>query len=53
MSTTTFTSPVVATYGSDDPSAPLVVLLHGRGSNEQEILALAAHLPSGPQYAAV
>ncbi|MET3720897.1 MULTISPECIES: hypothetical protein [unclassified Arthrobacter] len=29
---------VVATAGSTDPSAPLVVLLHGRGSNEGEIL---------------
>ena len=44
---------VVATTGSDDPTAPLVVLLHGRGSHEREILALAAHLPAGPTYAAV
>lgn len=43
----------VATSGSDDPDAPLVVLLHGRGSHEQEILALAGHLPEGPAYAAV
>ncbi|RYV49643.1 luciferase family protein [Pengzhenrongella frigida] len=49
----TFTPPVVATYGSTDPSAPLVVLLHGRGSDEREILGLAAHLPTGPTYAAV
>ena len=46
-------SPVVATHGSADPSAPLVVLLHGRGSHEQEIISLAAHLPAGPAYAAV
>ena len=52
-STGTFTAPVVATYGSDDPQAPLVVLLHGRGSNEQDILGLAAHLRAGPAYAAV
>ncbi|WP_068264992.1 alpha/beta hydrolase [Janibacter limosus] len=45
--------PVVATYGSNDPSAPLVVLLHGRGSQESEIISLAPHLPTGPQYAAV
>jgi hypothetical protein len=32
-----FEAPVVATYGATDPSAPLVVLLHGRGSNEREI----------------
>ena len=43
----------VATAGSTDPQAPLVVLLHGRGSHEQEILALADHLPTGPAYAAV
>jgi phospholipase/carboxylesterase len=48
-----FPSPVVATTGSTDPAAPLVVLLHGRGSHEREILALADHLPAGPVYAAV
>jgi len=53
MTTSTFSAPVVATYGSIDPGAPLVVLLHGRGSDEASILALAPHLPSGPAYAAV
>lgn len=53
MTVTTFPSPVVASHGSEDPTAPLVVLLHGRGSTEREILGLADHLPSGPQYAAV
>ena len=53
MTTDAFGPPVVATHGSDDPSAPLVVLLHGRGSDEREILELAAHLPAGPAYAAV
>jgi phospholipase/carboxylesterase len=48
-----FAPPVVATAGSADPAAPLVVLLHGRGSDEQEILTLADHLPAGPGYAAV
>jgi phospholipase/carboxylesterase len=48
-----FPPPIVATHGATDPSAPLVVLLHGRGSNEQEILSLAAHLPDGLAYAAV
>ena len=48
-----FAPPVVATYGASDPAAPLVVLLHGRGSNEREILSLAQHLPDGPEYAAV
>ena len=51
--TAAFAPAVVATAGSTDPTAPLVVLLHGRGSNEQEILGLAAHLPVGPAYAAV
>ena len=50
---TVFGDPVVARHGADDPFAPLVVLLHGRGSNEQEILSLAPHLPSGVEYAAV
>lgn len=53
MTTDTFAPPVVATHGSPDPAAPLVVLLHGRGSNETEILGLAVHLPTGPAYAAV
>src|SRR5512145_1218877 len=53
MTTETYALPVVATYGSTDPMAPLVVLLHGRGSSETEILGLASHLPTGPEYAAV
>lgn len=53
MSAGTFAPPVVETYGATDPAAPLVVLLHGRGSNEREILGLAALLPAGPEYAAV
>jgi len=53
VSDQTFEAPVVATYGATNPSAPLVVLLHGRGSSEQDIISLAAHLPAGPAYAAV
>lgn len=53
MVTGTFTQPVVATYGNADASAPLVVLLHGRGSDEQEILSLAPHLGAGPAFVAV
>lgn len=45
--------PVVAWRHPDDPSRPLVVLLHGRGADEQSILGLAEHLPDGPTYAAV
>jgi phospholipase/carboxylesterase len=51
-----FPAPVVAHRGAaalEDPGAPLVVLLHGRGSHEQEIIALADELPVGPAYAAV
>ena len=48
-----FGDPVVATYGSTDPTAPLVVLLHGRGADEAGIIGLAQHLPAGPAYAAV
>ncbi len=48
-----FADPVVAWRGSNDPNAPLVVLLHGRGSNEADIIGLADHLPAGAAYAAV
>ena len=50
---TAFAEPVVAWRGATDPDAPLIVLLHGRGSNEADIIALADHLPVGPTYAAV
>jgi len=49
----TFAPPTVATAGSADPHAPLVVLLHGRGADEASILPLAQLLPTGPSYAAV
>ena len=48
-----FGTPAVAYHGTRSPQAPLVVLLHGRGSHEREIISLAAHLPEGPMYAAV
>lgn len=50
---TAFPAPVVLTDGPTDGAAPLVVLLHGRGSTEAEILSLAPHLPRGLAYAAV
>jgi len=50
---TTFGAPVVATYSDADAMSPLVVLLHGRGSNEHDIISLASHLPTGIGYAAV
>lgn len=48
-----FPAPVLARAGSSDPAAPLVVLLHGRGSAESEIVSLAEHLPAGPAYVAL
>ena len=48
-----FPSPTVAHHGSTDPAAPLVVLLHGRGSHELDIIGLARQLPVGPAYVAV
>src|SRR5215213_8082193 len=53
MSPSTFAAPVVAWHGADDPATPLVVLLHGRGSHEREIIGLAGHLAPGASYAAV
>jgi phospholipase/carboxylesterase len=50
---TAFAAPVVAWRGQQDGERPLVVLLHGRGSNEADIVALADHLPDGLDYAAV
>jgi phospholipase/carboxylesterase len=46
-------SPVVAARGPDGPLVPLVVLLHGRGSDEKQIIGLADQLPPGIRYAAV
>jgi phospholipase/carboxylesterase len=50
---TVLPEPVVLTAGSTDPAAPLVVLLHGRGSSERDIIELAAHLPQRAAYVAV
>lgn len=53
MSTTTLPAPALVTHGSTDSTAPLVVLLHGRGSDEHALDALAGTLPQGPQYVAL
>jgi phospholipase/carboxylesterase len=45
--------PVVVTRGPSSRDLPLVVLLHGRGSHEGEIIGLADQLPEGNVYAAV
>ena len=48
-----FAEPVIAQRGSTDSHGPLVVLLHGRGSNEADIIGLANHLPGDAAYVAV
>jgi phospholipase/carboxylesterase len=48
-----FAEPVVARRDSTSPDAPLVVLLHGRGSNEDDIIGLAHQLPAEAAYVAV
>jgi len=45
--------PTIAWHSPDDPRKPLVILLHGRGSRETDIITLADHLPTGLSYAAV
>ena len=50
---TGFAEPVVTHRGATDADAPLVVLLHGRGSDEEQIAVLAGHLPRRLAYAAV
>ena len=50
---TAFAAPVVTYRGSTEPDVPLVVLLHGRGSDEEQIATLAAQLPADLAYAAV
>ena len=45
--------PLVQWHSTDDPTQPLVVLLHGRGSRETEIIGLADYLPAAASYAAV
>jgi phospholipase/carboxylesterase len=50
---TTFAEPVLTRRGATDPEASLVVLLHGRGSDEEQIATLAGHLPRRLAYAAV
>lgn len=51
--TNAFDEPKVVWRSPDTSDRPLVVLLHGRGADEAGIIGLAAHLPTGPSYAAV
>ena len=48
----TWPSPVVVNRGVTGPGVPLVVLLHGRGSDEEEIIGLADRLPVRPPFVA-
>ncbi|GLY12987.1 esterase [Kineosporia sp. NBRC 101677] len=51
-----FPEPVVAHHSgrpAEGERRPLVVLLHGRGSNEQDIVGLAGHLPETAEYVAL
>ena len=46
--------PLVARWGAQHPSAPLVVLLHGNGTSEHSMIEIAPWLPHGPvAYVAV
>ncbi|MBC7290295.1 MAG: serine esterase [Actinotalea sp.] len=49
----TLPPPTVAWAADDDPSRPLVVLLHGRGADESGILGLAGYLPPGASCVAL
>lgn len=42
----------IQSRSSNDPHSPLVLLFHGRGSNAQEIIELANHLPQSATYVA-
>lgn len=45
--------PLVVGKGAGDASAPLVILLHGRGRTERDIIDLAEHLPVEAEYVAL
>lgn len=46
------TAPVVVRAGSTAEDAPVVVLLHGRGADENDLIGLADHLPQHLAYLA-
>jgi phospholipase/carboxylesterase len=46
--------PMLARWGTEHPSAPLVVALHGNGTSEHSMIEIAPWLPHGPvAYVAV
>jgi len=40
--------PMVARWGSDHPSVPMTVLLHGNGTSEHSLIEMSPWLPHGP-----
>lgn len=48
-----FAPPTPQRVGAPDAAAPLVVLLHGRGSSARDFIGLAEHLVPGAEYVAV
>jgi phospholipase/carboxylesterase len=47
-------TPMVARWGTENPSAPLVVALHGNGTSEHSMIEISPWLPHGPvTYVAV
>lgn len=40
--------PLVARWGTEHPSAPLVIALHGTGTSEHSMIEIAPWLPHGP-----
>ena len=46
--------PMVARWGSEHPSVPMIVLLHGNGTSEHSLIEMSPWLPHGPvSYVAV
>ncbi len=46
--------PMVARWGSEHPSAPMLLLLHGNGTSEHSLIEMSPWLPHGPvAYVAV
>lgn len=41
-------TPMVARWGTEHPSAPLVVALHGNGTSEHSLIEISPWLPHGP-----
>jgi phospholipase/carboxylesterase len=47
-------TPMLARWGTENPSAPLVVALHGNGTSEHSLIEISPWLPHGPvEYVAV